>query len=70
MYLTESQLLADTEVVVVPPNQVYYIGDNQENSIDSRHTGTVPMSSIIGIVKVKFRRQHEYIRMGNKDMPP
>ncbi len=54
VYLTESQLLADTEVVVVPPNQVYYIGDNQENSIDSRHTGTVPMSSIIGIVKVKF----------------
>jgi len=33
---------------VVPPLQVFVLGDNRENSKDSRYFGPVPISTIIG----------------------
>lgn len=38
------------EVITVKPNEVFYIGDNQDNSIDSRHKGTIPEDWVIGKV--------------------
>ncbi len=41
---------ANVEVITVKPNEIFYIGDNQENSIDSRHKGTIPEDWVIGKV--------------------
>ena len=38
---------ADTELIV-PPGQAYVLGDNRNNSKDSRLFGTVPLSDIVG----------------------
>jgi len=38
---------------VVPPGHVFVMGDNRENSLDSRSFGPVPVSSIEG--KAVFR---------------
>jgi signal peptidase I len=40
-------------VNVVPPDAVWLLGDNQRNSIDSRHYGPVPLALITG--RVIFR---------------
>jgi signal peptidase I len=34
--------------VVVPPGQVFVLGDNRADSKDSRHFGTVPMADVVG----------------------
>ena len=35
---------------VVPPGQLYLLGDNRFDSIDSRHFGPVPSASVVGLV--------------------
>ena len=35
---------------VVPPGQLYLLGDNRFDSIDSRHFGPVPSASVVGRV--------------------
>lgn len=37
--------------VKVPPDQYYIVGDNRDNSADSRFTGPVPRANLIGSVK-------------------
>ena len=41
---------ADTKesVLTVPVGHVYLLGDNYQNSLDSRHFGTVPLTDIVG----------------------
>ncbi len=38
--------------VAVPAGTVFVIGDNWENSMDSRHFGPIPLESIVGIVEL------------------
>jgi signal peptidase I len=37
--------------VTVPAGQVYALGDNRDNSIDSRRFGTVPLADVVGRVR-------------------
>lgn len=53
MYLSKEDY-NNVEVIQVPPNEIFYIGDNQDNSVDSRHVGTVPISWIKGRVFLVF----------------
>lgn len=53
VYLSEPDY-SSVEICKVPSNEVFYIGDNQDNSIDSRHKGTVPKDWIIGKVVIVF----------------
>ncbi|OGV63853.1 MAG: signal peptidase I [Lentisphaerae bacterium RIFOXYB12_FULL_65_16] len=44
-----SQYLRDnSETFVVPPNRYFMLGDNSENSRDSRFWGTVPRQNLVG----------------------
>lgn len=42
--------LADTDVTV-PSGQVYVLGDNRNQSVDSRSFGTVPLQDVVGRVR-------------------
>jgi len=38
---------------VVPAGSVYLLGDNRVDSVDSRHFGAVPVSSVVGLVTAR-----------------
>lgn len=51
-YIKEAMRPTTPKKVVVPPNQVYVMGDNRNNSSDSRYIGPVPVSHVLGKVVV------------------
>lgn len=44
----------DHEPVVIPPNQFFMMGDNRNNSRDSRVWGTLPRENVIGKTFLRF----------------
>ena len=54
-YILSVGPLDDTQVFVVPPGDYFVLGDNRDNSLDSRaNLGYVARSDIIGKVAAKF----------------
>lgn len=46
--MKECQYLADRIICHIPPNQYFALGDNRDNSLDSRYWGFVPRENIVG----------------------
>lgn len=49
-YIKEPMRPAAPKKIIVPPSQVYVLGDNRNNSSDSRYIGPVPVSHVLGKV--------------------
>lgn len=43
-----------TDEFIVPAGTVYIMGDNRENSYDSRKIGPVPIDHVLGVVLIKI----------------
>jgi len=50
-YLKEPMRKRRMEAVTVPKGHVFALGDNRNNSLDSRALGTIPLKDVIGVVK-------------------
>jgi len=56
--------------VVVPPNSYYLLGDNTQNSHDSRGYGFVPRHAILGRIVLMVLRGHSSKASGSEEQGP
>jgi len=53
-YVKEPMLYTSDEVIVVPEGHIFVMGDNRNNSFDSRMVGPIPVDHVIGKYIFKF----------------
>lgn len=51
---------------VVPPNSYFMMGDNRDNSFDSRYWGFVPENAVLGRAIYVWMNFHDFSRIGTK----
>jgi signal peptidase I len=56
---------ADVDIVV-PPGHIYVLGDNRDNSYDSRQFGTVPVASVTGRLAIVWWSPAHMDRIGQQ----
>lgn len=49
--LSQGKTFCGKEKINVPEDEIFYLGDNRENSSDSRHYGTCAFSQVVGVVE-------------------
>jgi len=64
LYNTDSKMPMNAFYKKVEENHYYMIGDNRDNSNDSRFWGSVPADYIIGIAKVVYFNKNDLSRVG------
>ena len=53
-YIKNATQSDSTDEFIVPAGMVYIMGDNRENSYDSRKIGPVPIDHVLGVVLIKI----------------
>lgn len=53
-YIKNATQSDSTDEFIVPAGMVYIMGDNRENSHDSRKIGPVPINHVLGVVLIKI----------------
>lgn len=53
-YISPGPRMPDFGPITVPPGEIFVMGDNRGNSVDSRRFGTVPVDRIIGVAVVRI----------------
>ena len=49
-YLKEQASSYEDKTVIVPPGHIFVMGDNRNNSLDSRRLGSIPLDHCLGSV--------------------
>jgi signal peptidase I len=52
------------DALTVPPGMCFVLGDNRENSRDSRHFGPVPLGDIVGVAEYVYLPGDTWSRFG------
>ncbi len=70
-YIMTSQMIGADSFgpIIVPPGQLFVLGDNRDSSDDSRYWGTVPLGNLEGRVVLVWMSFDWLSRWGNERLP-